>query len=209
MTSECESRQRRIDGLKSKADSTEFEGERTVLLEKIAQLEDKQRAEGYIAAASSTPSHSVFNEIFKAQHREETLKRYRDIIRRNEEAKSHELGCYCEDCLRLDPYRRYRISDPHCDSCKCRNCTFLNNLWKNAKKDPSPRVKKNTSTTPRCSKCFQAEESCDECLEWYRILNDNRTDTSTRISHKDCYAQGLHDKTPAGRSSCRKAQRGY
>lgn len=216
-TTEQETRARRAAALRAKANATTFEAERETYNEKAAELEKRNADEGYVGHVSATQAADAMFDLFTAQARAEKLRRYQEHIARQQAGTLHDPNCLCNECLDLDPMkifkayappprqRRTRTNRDHAVRCSCSTCferrANATGGTYSSYTEYDPETGESRTHTP-CTKC-QPDAMCNDCfVKKYPSQPAQRA----RTSHAECYANGWHDNSKAGRAACRRGR---
>lgn len=205
-TAEQESRARRAAALRAKANATTFEGERETYNEKAAELEKRNADEGYVDHVSATQAADAMFDLFTAQARAEKLRRYQEHIARQQAGTLHDPNCLCNECLDLDPMKIFKAYAP-------------------PPRQRRTRTNRDHAVRCSCSTCFERRANAtggtySSYTEYDPETGESRTHTPTgrfrtenppptqraRGSHAECYANGVHDNSKAGRAACRRGR---
>jgi predicted DNA-binding WGR domain protein len=217
-TTEQESRARRAAALRAKANATTFEAERDACNEKAAKLEKTNADEGYVDQVSAKQAADAMFDLFTAQARAEKLRRYQEHIARQQAGTLHDPNCLCNECLDLDPMKIFKVFDAqaprvrrtrtnrtHAARCSCSTCferrANATGGTYSSYTEYDPETGESRTHTP-CTKC-QPDAMCNDCfVKKYPTQPAQRS----RSSHADCYANGVHDNSKAGRAACRRGR---
>lgn len=225
---ECGKRARRITALRAKAAATNFEGERDAFTAKANELQALNDAAGY---RDPKITDALFEGLFQARKEEanaEHVRRYQEHLRRQEETgkrwdadRSRTGAGFFEDFFRdfgtffdpdgehdNPPPRQRRRSSKHGKRCQCDDC-FERRANATGGTYSSYTEYDPTTGTSRvyipCTEC-RPDAMCNSCFQKMYGAPTADQPKRSRINHSQCYAEGLHDKSPAGRASCRRSQ---
>jgi hypothetical protein len=186
----CAKRALRIDALRAKADSTEYEPEAVSLRTKADELEAINIAAGYVPEPKRDAYTSAWDQFFGREYAEQMradkLRAYQDHIRRS----THATDCSCEPCAQ----------------------DRVNKAASDALFDMMHPRKTRRTAKPKCPYCYP-DAMCDKCFQ--AKYGQSRRDyvnygdaprSSARGSHAECYANGVHDNSKAGRAACRRSR---
>lgn len=196
-TTDCAKRAVRIKALRAKAASTEYPAERDTFNAKADELQAKNDAVGYVDPEERSSRSSIFgaafDDFFRQTYQEaasaEHLRRYQTWLRQQETGRRpaqcvHEwerlekfnqsVLCECQRCGK----REWRVDAPGGTASSYHEYT-QNATTGEWEESTTPRTKRSHKTNP---------------------TGERRT----RVDHSQCYAEGLHDKSKAGRASCRR-----
>ena len=182
-TTDCAKRAVRIKALRAKAASTEYPAERDTLNDKADELQAKNDAVGYVDPDEAKRRDSVFSDFWaqcvadqRKADSDARVRKYQEYIRRNEARQS--------ECI-----HQWRVVFS-AESLKlvkyCAGC---------GKQSPlddyvDPGNYRDEAPGPKTGARRRQSAPTGE--------------RHARVDHSQCYAEGLHDKSKAGRASCRR-----
>jgi Protein of unknown function (DUF2786) len=183
-TTECAKRAVRIKALRAKADSTEFPEEAITLREKADELQAKNDALGYVdTPPQSSPFNSAWDQFFgtkwKEDLAEQKLKEYQRWIKKHETKKTQN-DCDHEWIL-LDSITHGEMR--HCSKCG----------------------KEQVKAPGGWASSYEEYKAEDIKSGRFNVHNPPPTQRR-RSSHAECYANGWHENSKAGRASCRRTR---
>lgn len=186
-TTECAKRAVRIKALRAKADSTEYPAEAATLRDKADELQAKNDAVGYVDPAESERRQTVFDSFWEEYMRDvrkkgqdERIKLYQEYIRRHESGQT--------DCVHKWVFLR---STTHGPICHCEKCGKT-----------EQRVWAPGGTASSYEEHYVGDEVPPTRMKSRRTQSTG--ERRTRTDHSECYANGWHDKSKAGRAQCRR-----
>lgn len=225
---ECGKRARRITALRAKAAATNFEGERDAFTAKANELQALNDAAGY---RDPKITDAIFEGLINARKEEanaEHVRRYQEHLRRQEEtgkrwdadrkqqspwmsaqdARNFWENLFGDDFMPPPRQRRARTNRTHAPRCACSTCfeqrANATGGTYSSYTEYDPETGKSRTHTP-CTEC-RPDAMCNSCFQKMYGAPVSDQPKRSRINHSQCYAEGLHDKSPAGRASCRRNQ---
>lgn len=198
-TQEQEKRARRAKALREKAASTSFSAEAASLIAKAEELEKINADSGY----RESVTRDFMTEYIKAAS-DEKIRQYQEYVRTHGERGPN---CICgtveQKFLGFEcPEHPKKKRTP---GCTCTGLSYgldycpVHGYKGDSENDPH---KHSHIACILCGKKMTREEYRSHKCGNYERTNDRRKSTS----HADCYAQGLHDNSKAGRAQCRRGR---
>lgn len=186
-TTDCAKRAVRIKALRAKADSTEYPAEAEALRWKADQLQTKNDDVGYTDPDEADRRGSVFNDFWndyvatvRQEQSDERVRVYQEYVRRQQAA---ETSC-AHSWVTL-------LSSTAGPLSRCEKCGQI-----------EQRVWAQGGTASSYSEHYVGDEVPPTRMKSKKPPTSG--ERRARTDHTECYANGWHDKSKAGRAQCRR-----